>query len=124
MENRKKDDEKFLARDFYQYLVSEGDILHEANKEVDQAIQKLIDIAASVKDSKELKEIVDQRDQVFGAIAKLQEESFCLGFRYGGSMVTLNNLEFGIRGDGFKKCKFLHDIKCIIKDRKEEEGKR
>ena len=79
MENRKKDDEKFLARDFYQYLVSEGDILHEANKVVEQAIQKLIDIAASVKDSKEIKEIVDQRDQVIGEIAKLQEDSYCLG---------------------------------------------
>lgn len=103
MENKKKDDEKFLARDFYQYLVSEEDILHDANKEVDQAIQKLIDIVASVKDSKELKKIFDQRDQVFGAIAKLQEENFCLGFRYGSSMVTLNNLEFGIHGDDFDK---------------------
>ena len=60
-------------------------------------------------------------------LAQLQncrKKVFVLVSDMGGSMVTLNNLEFGIRGDGFKKCKFLHDIKCIIKDRKEEEDKR
>ena len=74
-----KPDVEFSVKDFYQYLMAEKHLLSDCNKRIDRELQNLL-----------VRKLESQRYRLFGTIAEGQEESFCLGFQYAVSILTIN----------------------------------
>ena len=82
-----KPDVEFSVKDFYQYLMAEKHLLSDCNKRIDRELQNLLEKVIGETDVRKLE---SQRDRLFGTIAEGQEESFCLGFQYAVSILTIN----------------------------------
>lgn len=82
-----KPDVEFSVKDFYQYLMAEKHLLSDCNKRIDRELQKLLEKVIGETDVRKLE---SQRNRLFGTIAEGQEESFCLGFQYAVSILTIN----------------------------------
>lgn len=82
-----KPDVEFSVKDFYQYLVAEKHLLADCNKRIDRDLQELLEKVIGENDMRKLE---SQRDRLFGTIADGQEESFCQGFQYAVSILTIN----------------------------------
>ena len=82
-----KPDVEFSVKDFYQYLVAEKHLLSDCNRRIDRELQELLEKVIGENDMRKLE---NQRDHLFGTIADAQEESFCQGFQYAVSILTIN----------------------------------